>query len=269
MKAINKIISGLSAVVLFASCTKVIDIDIKDVDKKIVIEAEIGNHAKECVVKLSRTVNYSTTNVFPAVNGASVNIADDKGNNYTLTEVNNSGTYTNDTVVGTPGNVYTLKVVADGKTFTSTCKMGLPIAIDSMNNETLFLLGNNVKIVRTFFGDDGNSANYYRYFKSVNGLRKGESEVTNDDFINGVKDAPINYASRGPNDTDSLEFTTGNVFGVTLQNVQRAVYIYFNSKSQNTNGQSGAPANPETNIIGGALGYFSAFTSDYKTTIMK
>jgi hypothetical protein len=47
------------------------------------------------------------------------------------------------------------------------------------------------------------------------------------------------------------------------------VYLYFNSKAQNTNGQSGAPANPETNIIGGALGFFSAYTSDYKETIMK
>jgi hypothetical protein len=257
-----------TAIVSLNSCTKTITIPIKDVDKKLVIEAQIGNHAKECFVQLSKTINYTQSNSIAAVSGAVVTISDNVGNSFLLKENNGDGFYKNDTAIGTPGNIYTLNVIAEGKTYSSICAMPNPVAIDSIYNETQNVFNQNIKVVTAIAKDDANYRNYYRIFVVVNGKRSGESQITNDDFINGVA-APINFPSVGPNSGDSSNFNTGNIFGVMLQNVDKAMYLYFNSKSQNTNGQSGAPANPETNIIGGALGYFNAHTSAYKETIMK
>jgi hypothetical protein len=267
MKMINKLIATIACATIFTSCTKTIIIDLKDVDKKLVVDAEIGNHAKQCVVKLSKSISYANNNVFPGLATATVSISDNAGNTYLLAHDTN-GVYKNDTVIGIPGAIYNLKIVSEGKTYTSSCKMPKAIIIDSIDNEEQVFFGEKVKIVNVNFTDDGTVENNYRYFKSVNGTRKGESQIDNDLFQNGIATA-IRFASRGPGDDDSTSFKTGNVFGATLQNVDKAVYLYFNSKAQNTNGQSGAPANPETNIIGGALGFFSAYTSDYKETIMK
>lgn len=48
-----------------------------------------------------------------------------------------------------------------------------------------------------------------------------------------------------------------------MQCVDKAVNLYFVSMSQ-TNGESATPANPVSNIAGGALGYFSAYTKQIK-----
>jgi hypothetical protein len=267
MKAINIIITAIACTFLFGSCTKTIIIDLKDVDKKLVVDAEIGNRAKQCVVKLSKSISYATDNTFSGLVGATVTISDDAGNTFVLPHDTN-GVYKNDTVIGISGVTYSLQIVAEGKTYTSVCKMPSPIVIDSIDNKELTFFGQKVKVVQVKFMDDGAVDNYYRFFKTVNGVRNGESEITNDLFSNGIS-TEIGFASRGPGSNDSTAFNAGNKIGATVQSVSKAVYLYFNSKAQNTNGQSGAPANPESNIIGGALGFFNAYTSDYKETIMK
>jgi len=46
-------------------------------------------------------------------------------------------------------------------------------------------------------------------------------------------------------------------------------FDFFNTLSDVLNNQNGpAPANPNTNIQGGALGYFGAFTSSKKQIIV-
>ncbi len=264
----NKIYLAISFLACtITSCTKIITINVKETDKKLVVDAEIGSQPKQCIVKLSKTISYAASNNFAGVSGAIVSMSDEAGNNIPLAETT-SGIYTNDSAVGKPGAIYTLKIVAEGKNYSSSCKMPSPIKLDSINNSEQILLGNKVKIVQAHFTDNGSETNYYRFYKTINGIRKGESEIADDNFINGVATS-ARFASFSPRGNDSILFVTGNNFGVTVQNISKAVYVYFNSKAQNTNGQSGAPANPETNIIGGALGYFNAYTSDYKETIIK
>ena len=54
-----------------------------------------------------------------------------------------------------------------------------------------------------------------------------------------------------------------------MQNIDPVVYKYWFSLSQNATGetQSASPANPVSNIKGGALGYFSAHTISTKSII--
>ena len=63
--------------ILSNSCTKVVDINLNDADPKIIIESSITDQAGSCMVTLTKSVNYSESNTFPAVSGAIVTIAID------------------------------------------------------------------------------------------------------------------------------------------------------------------------------------------------
>jgi hypothetical protein len=68
---------------------------------------------------------------------------------------------------------------------------------------------------------------------------------------------------------DSSDIKAGTTLTLQMNCIDKAVYNYLNELQQISGGGSGfssqAPANPTTNISGGALGYFSANTVTSKT----
>ncbi len=72
--------------------------------------------------------------------------------------------------------------------------------------------------------------------------------------------------------TDSAYLKAGDVLTLQMNCTDKAVYNYFNTLQQaaDANGfQSSTPSNPVSNISNNALGYFSANTVNYKTTVVK
>ncbi len=66
---------------------------------------------------------------------------------------------------------------------------------------------------------------------------------------------------------------TGDAITVELLSIDKATYDYFNTLrdvlSSDQAATSLAPANPNTNLSNGLLGYFSAYTIDTKTIIRR
>lgn len=58
-----------------ASCQKVINVDLKEGDKKLVIDAVMTDHEGECTVKLSQTKAFYDDNSFVGMSGAQVTIS--------------------------------------------------------------------------------------------------------------------------------------------------------------------------------------------------
>jgi hypothetical protein len=58
---------------------------------------------------------------------------------------------------------------------------------------------------------------------------------------------------------------------VQLISLDSAVYEYYKTFTElvNTNPGSAAPANPNSNLSNGALGYFSAWSSDTMSVIIR
>ena len=57
------------------------------------------------------------------------------------------------------------------------------------------------------------------------------------------------------------EYESGNILKLEMSCIDSYVYKYFYTLAVNGGGTSGVtPANPESNITGGCLGYFSAQT---------
>lgn len=255
------LLSFLPVIALISSCTKVIDVDLNSKDPVIVIEANISDQPGPYTVSITQTVNFSETNVFPGVSGAVVTISDDLGNTETLVETIPAGTYQTSTTQGVPGRTYYLNVVANGKTYTAQSKMPALVTLDTLLVEESSAFGGSLYYIFPIYQDPQGLGNSYRCIQTVNGDRTEGSFLFNDDFSDGlINGQPIIAFD------DSLG--TGDSVSIEMQCIDRPTYLYFYSMEQTTSGQTGAPANPVSNITNGALGYFSAHTSRRKYIIL-
>lgn len=258
IKHIQKTIAILvCSSILFPSCQKVIKLDLKESDKKIVIEGGIADGAAISTITLTKNINFDQSNTFPNVSGATVKISDNEGNSETLTETS-AGVYQTSTLVGVSGRTYFLSIAAEGKTYSSQCTMPYKVNFDSLLFEKeLGFQGDSMNNITPLFQDPAGIKNYYRYVTYVNGVRVKGSIRDNDFFSDGnYHVSPLQY--------DDIKLKNNDTLMIEMQCVDKAIDLYFVSLLQTTSGSSGAPANPVTNIVGGALGYFSAYTKQTK-----
>ncbi|HEU4717829.1 MAG TPA: DUF4249 domain-containing protein [Bacteroidia bacterium] len=246
-------------VLLASSCQKVIDVDLNSKDPQIVIEGNITDQPGPYTVSITQTVNFSESNTFPPVTGATVNIADNVGNSETLTE-NSPGVYQTNSFQGVPGRTYTLTVITNGKTYTAQSTMPSAIPLDSLLLEPNQSIGSPYYII-PLFQDPAGKGNYYRCVETINHVRNNGIFLFDDQFSDGlINGEPI------------LDFTTelahNDSVDVELQCLDKATYTYFFSLEQTLTGQTTAPANPVSNISNHALGYFSAHTVSRKSTVI-
>ncbi len=265
MKYIALIVSTL---LLFTACTDEIDIDLNSSDPQVIIEGSITNQPGPYFIKLSKSVNFSDANNFPTISGATVTITDNNGANEVLTETQ-PGLYATNTLAGTPGNTYTLTVVYNGKTFTSTSTMPIPVSLDSLAaNESLFSppgQGSTNFIITPKYTDPGAFGNNYRFIQYLNGQRDNSIVVYNDNVNNGA----INTR---PIISQDFDIKQGDTVIVEMQNIDKANYDYlFSLSAVSGNGPGGGttPSNPVSNITDGALGYFSAHTTQKVTIVVQ
>lgn len=271
----NIFLHGISitlAASILSSCQKVINIDLNSVAPEIIIEGNVSNQVGSCTVDLSKTVNFSDSNVFPPVTGASVTINDNAGNSEILAEVS-SGVYKTSTLQGTVGRAYTIIVTANGKNYQAVSTMAAPVAIDTIIIKTSTGFGgggmgggNNVnKSLTLRFTDPVGTANYYRLVEIVNGVLVNTISITSDNLRDGE------VIEENLREGSDIKLQIGDIVTVQLQSIDKNVYEYFRTFNQSSGGgfTSASPANPTSNISNGALGYFSAYSVTSKTVVVQ
>lgn len=237
------------------SCEKVIDINLDKAESKLVIEANITNSTDSQLVIISRSVPFDQSNDFPAVSGAVVHIADDNGRIFPLVE-KEPGIYIARRLTGRPGVTYYLRVLVDDKEYIASSKMPNQVDIDSLGITVNTFFDEEQKVVQAVYSDPAEVKNYYRFLLSINGIKTESYFVFDDNFTDGRS------VVRDLFDFD-LEPETGDEATIVMQCIDPVMYRYWVGQSQNESrgGASTIPANPVTNISNGALGYFSAHTS--------
>lgn len=249
-----------------SSCRKVIDVNLNDADPQIVIEGNILNTPGPYYVQISKTVNYSANNQFPPVQGARVIIKDVTAVVAdTLLEIQ-QGLYTTRNLVGGVGRNYQLQVLTDGKTITAESKMPTAVELDSVSFEKISRPGSKTDWYAVInYQDPVGVSNYYLFTLFVNGRRINNTFVYDDRFTDG------RYVSRTLR-TDSAYINPGDSIRVVMQHMGKEGFDYYSSFSQVTgNGalQTISPANPNSNLSGGALGYFLASYSSTRRTVAR
>lgn len=255
----NTIISFLALAlswVLF-SCQKVIDLKLNTSASQIVIQGNVYDQLTPDTVRISESVNFDSTNVFPPVSGANVVISDNAGNAETLAEIF-PGTYITSYLQGVPSRTYTLRVQVNGKTYTASSTMAAAVAIDSIYVQNSWF-GKN-KLISIEYTDPANTTNYYRFVEFINQKQQPGFYVASDMLTNGEQ------ATYEILESDTT-LISGDKLTIWLESVDKNIYTYFHAANLNER-QSASPANPPSNISNGALGYFSACSVKKKSIVV-
>jgi len=259
------IIIPLLSLFLFPGCQKVIDVDLNEAAPKIVIEGLINDKRGPYSVSITKSGSYFNQPDLPSVSGARVFVTDDFGATDSLREAA-PGIYITSRTRGVPGRTYTLKVISDDIEYTGISTMMSHVSIDSLKIvksefQRFDLDGNNRNKfqyeLHCFFRDPLEK-NYYRIRVLKNDSINTQSyRLYDDQYTNGlVTELRVSNAE------------AGNTYRIELLSVDKATYAYYRSLAYllYTNPFFGStPANPESNLSNGALGYFGAVAISSRT----
>ncbi|SHG88287.1 protein of unknown function [Pedobacter caeni] len=265
MKNIPKLLLLTLFSTLFCSCEKVIELDRADNEVKYVIEGTITNEPGVCSVLLSKTKNFKDDNQFIGVSGAVVKI-ENNGVAVILPE-SSPGVYKVNTINGTPGQTYLMTVTVDGKTFTASSTMPENVPFDDFYMKASDF-GKKRTTAYVKYKDPLEPQNYYWFQLFVNDKKQRNFSLMNDEFTPGQE---VNTTVSFQNETDDLsrDFKKGDKLTAEMHSIDASAYLYLHSLGNAEGSDNGAsPANPISNINGGALGFFSAHTVQKRTLVI-
>jgi hypothetical protein len=262
---LNILILG-TLVVFLSSCEKTVLLDIDQTPQKVVIEGSVTDMADHNYVKVSRTNNFYETGTSPRVEDATVMIEDSDGiiHNFIHYSGNNpdsAGYYFAETpFAGVVDKTYTLTVVVDGTTYSAEDKLVRLVPMEKLeyriNNDEAEDPEDQGKIyeILLFVKEPKETKDYYLFkcfrndsiqYANENDIYFSDDELIGED-LDGIP-LPIFY---GKEDIARIE-----VYSLT-----RTAFVYYRDLQKlltNDGGLFGTPpANPRSNIMGGALGFF-------------
>ena len=265
--SIRGFVLTVSALVLM-SCEKVIVLDFRDSEPKLVIEAIITDEAGPYTVTLNESAGFYDSNTFPVRTGAEVRIMDDLGNEETLDEVA-PGIYQTSSYQGELGRTYTLFITSEGEEYMAMSTMpSVAVPVDTLVIEYLpaSLFTEEGLYCNAYATDPAGIANYYRYNMFVNGAPYVFYPEDSTDPADGVEDDNF-YISDDKffdgNQIDNLfpnKLALGDTVEIELHSFDKATYDYYRTLIEAINGGGVAPANPISNFEDQALGYFGAIS---------
>jgi hypothetical protein len=255
----------LLSMLLVTACKKVINVDLKNATPQIVIEGNITDAPGVHTVLISKTVDFSADNTYPPVTDAIVTITDSTSHVTEQLRQADSGVYITDKIIGSPNHTYYLNVYEGNKVYSANSTMPFPVSLDSISFAENVGFNNKEEInAIANFQDPVGIANYYWFTEVINNRQIPDIFVFEDRLSDGRF---IEY----PLYNDSSYLNPGDTLLLTMNCVDENTYNYFNTLINVTGGnnfQAVTPANPVTNLTNGALGYFSAHTTQEASIVV-
>jgi hypothetical protein len=261
-----------------AGCDEPIKLDLDQTPSKLVIEGQVTDVPGMQFVRVTRSLGFYQSGDAQRVSDALVTIKDDTGEQVQF--VHNPGG-AKDSVgyyravsgfVGVIGRTYTMTVQLDASTFTASDKL-LPVTkFDSISYRPNEFLDRDIpsdgkfeELLMYAKEPQDTEDNYLFKFYRNNSLiytDPGDVYIFNDygigERIDGVA-SPVYYA---PGDTARAE----------MYSITRDGYLFYNDLSTILNSDGGMfsppPANPRSNISGGALGFFQVSARATSATLI-
>jgi hypothetical protein len=251
-----------------SGCEKVINVDLNEAAPHIVIEGLITDDLGPYAVTISKSGSYFNQPTLPPVSGAIVIITNNSGTTDTVKETT-PGIYLTSKTRGIPGLTYTLKVISEGQEYDGSSTIHSHVNIDSLilvksESSRIDFGGNNQREshfeLHCFFKDPPEK-NFYRIRTIKNDSINTQSYRLYDDQYTNGEETELRVANASAGDT----------FRVELMSLDEQTYGYYRTLADllHTNPVFGStPANPNTNLSNGALGYFGACAVSSKRIII-
>jgi hypothetical protein len=263
---LKKYFSAILMVVFLLGCDKEITLPLDENQSMLVIDAVVTDEMGPYYVKLTKSVAVSAASIFPEVSNALVIMKDNFGLSDTL-KYTSKGLYLTNKIKGAYGTTYFLEVALDGKKYTAQSTMPNKVPFDSLTINKLTFFGESQYNVIPMYTDPMTLGNNYRFIQVINDTIDKNYYLFNDNLNNGKENQrPLN------NNDDSLKVKLNDFVSVEMQCISNPTYLYYYSLRQISGAGPGGgttPANPPSNIIGGALGIFSAHTVQRKQIQIK
>ena len=125
-----------------------------------------------------------------------------------------------------------------------------------MHLEKIFWGSESIWVVKPQYTDPAGFGNNYMFTETINGKQYPDFWVWDDRYVNNsISTIPLLQSDSTINTNDTVE--------VEMRCIDKNVFRYFTALQGSQNNVT-TPANPENKITGGALGYFSAHTTQRK-----
>ncbi len=250
--------------IMISACQKVVSIDLNQSNPQVVIEGVVTDGQGPYLVAMGQTGDYFTPSLnFPPIVNALATITDDAGNRDTLRMIY-PGLYSTTSIQGVPGRTYVLHVQAEGKAFDAISPMPLKVRIDSVYSSPFREFDGDLSYyIYIMFHDPPVTQNWYRIdVHSTTGAVDSSGGrrfiLYSDRLANGLETTFRIRTLRRSQPGDSVM--------VRLYTIDKSTYDYFRTVNDilgsDRSPTSLAPANPNTNITNGSLGYFAAYAID-------
>jgi hypothetical protein len=265
------------------ACTERIDIKLDETYTRLVVNGKIMTDSTYQEITLSKTADYFYNQPVPMVVNAIVSVSDGE-NQYLFreTEPGISGVYRSETAFpGRIGKTYTLNVeldqpISDHSTFTGNSFLPSVTKLDSISYEYHPEYGEKGGYLLTVYAmEPGDETNFYMFNWYKNGVLMNDSldnlSISDDQFINGnyIDGAAVAYVS---NASSWEHLTAGDTVMIRMSAITKEYYNFlFEIQLSQFNIPlfSGPPANVSSNINNGGVGFFTAYSSSFATTIIK
>jgi len=249
----------LGGVFAFLGCEKVIDIPLNEAEQTLVVEAVLKDSPGNNYILITKSGSVYEESEFEAVPDAIVTVTDQDGNEFPFL-YQGEALYHSPTFFTEPNKNYYLKVNAFDREITATSKTLSKPKLDSLTHTAItgsfgVPVGDTLYLVSFHSVDEIAEKNYYLLKIFRNGNANAGYYLGNDDFINGAYyQAQFFGAEADPKDTVKVEMIS----------MDQKNYDYYVGLSNNLSNSvfSAAPANPPSNLVGNALGFFGAYTTD-------
>lgn len=248
---------------LIISCEDVIDLDLKNPEPRLVIDASLlwkkntlGNNQ---TIKLSLIAPYYDDAV-PVATGATVTVTDNNNNTFNFIEETDTGVYNNQSFIPVLNGVYNLKIIYENEVYTATETLIRVVDIDRVEQkDDTFFSGEDTEI-RAFYTDPLNISNYYLFnFFNVD-WNTVSLEVYEDRFTDGNETFGF-YSSE--------DLKTGSNLVIENHGISKRFYEYMFILLQQSSDNSGGPFETQPTMLRGncinetnpdnyPLGYFRA-----------
>jgi hypothetical protein len=265
--------------VIAVSCTEKIDIELDETYTRLVVYGAITTDPGPHYIDLSATTSYYYNEAPPAVTGATLEISDGEGNSVSLTETSPGRYATPGLFVALPGRTYTLDInlqeeINGHKYYTATSPVYPIDAIDSIGLVFQPDWGDSGFYEVTCFYQDPPTKDYYMFNILKNGRLLTDTIssifVSSDEFYNGGYTSGIGV---GYLDQSKEDETVNAGDTITFQGckITEDYYNFVVALQQETGFStplfSGPPANVKGNVSNGAVGFFTAYSTSYSSTV--
>jgi len=261
-------VAGLLFVLgLFSSCEETVKLDLKQTESRIVVEGLVTTDSTRHFVKLSRTLDFYSKETPPAVRNARISVTDGTQIWNYSERPERPGYYVSDEAfAGVVGKFYRVVIEVGDKRIEGGDELIRVTEIDSitylLDEDRLDLPSSGFTeeermrvFALLFFTKEPQATKDFYLFKQYRNSERvddnGTTILVSDDEI----------LQENINAVQLLDFyAPGDTALVEMYSISRAAFIYYNDLNTVLNNDGGLfgpiPADPRSNLSGGALGLF-------------